>query len=203
MDFFTVPTVRFGVLYCFFVIAHERRRILHCNVTKVVRQVREAFPFGLAPRFLIFDRDRKYGLEVPAAVRSLGIEAMQTSSESPWQNGVAERRIGSCRREQNRPWIPNRNTSRGACAQAYRRLRYPRYRSPFAYPTPRAGKKGLQPSGIYLFGGSNRPRTPAPLSLRWRMPPRYGIDYINSSRTGVAEPLQRKLLRISTALRNS
>jgi len=142
MDFFTVPTVRFGVRYCFFVIAHDRRRILHCNVTKVVRQVREAFPFGLAPRFLIFDRDRKYGLEVPAAVRSLGIEAMQTSSESPWQNGVAERRIGSCRREQNRPWIPNRNTSRGACAQAYRRLRYPRYRSPFAYPTPRAGKKG-------------------------------------------------------------
>ena len=65
MDFFTVPTIRFGILYCFFVIAHDRRRILHCNVTKhptslwVVQQLREAFPFGSAPRFLIFDRDRK------------------------------------------------------------------------------------------------------------------------------------------------
>src|SRR6516164_9051679 len=105
MDFFTVPTIRFGVLYCFFVIAHDRRRILHCNVTKhptslwVVQQLREAFPFGSVPRFLSFDRDRKYGVEVPAAVRSLGIEAIQTSFESPWQNGVAERWIESCRRE--------------------------------------------------------------------------------------------------------
>jgi hypothetical protein len=55
--------------------------------------------FGSAPRFLIFNRDRKYGVEVPAAVRSLGIEAIQTSFESPWQNGVAERWIESCRRE--------------------------------------------------------------------------------------------------------
>src|ERR1700751_1597627 len=105
MDFFTVPTIRFGVLYCFFVIAHDRRRVLHCNVTKhptsqwVVQQLREAFPFGSTPRFLIFDRDRKYGVEVPAAVRSLGMEAMQTSFESPWQNGVEERGIESCRRE--------------------------------------------------------------------------------------------------------
>ena len=105
MDFFTVPTIRFGVLYCFFVIAHDRRHVLHCNVSKhptsqwVVQQSREAFPFGSVPRFLIFDRDRKYGVEVPAAVRSLGIEAIQTSFESPWQNGVAERWIESCRRE--------------------------------------------------------------------------------------------------------
>ena len=105
MDFFTVPTISFGVPYCFFVIAHDRRRVLHCNVTKhptsqwVVQQLREAFPFGSVPRFLIFDRDRKYGVEVPAAVRSLGIEAIQTSFESPWQNGVAERWIESCRRE--------------------------------------------------------------------------------------------------------
>ena len=71
MDFFTVPTITFGVLYCFFVISHDRRRILHFNVTKhptsswIVQQLREAFPFGCAPRFLIFDRDAKYGLEVP------------------------------------------------------------------------------------------------------------------------------------------
>jgi putative transposase len=105
IDFFTVPTITFGVLYCFFVISHDRRRILHFNVTKhptslwVVQQLREAFPFGSAPRFLIFDRDGKYGLEVPAAVRSLKMRPVRTSFESPWQNGVAERWVESCRRD--------------------------------------------------------------------------------------------------------
>jgi putative transposase len=103
MDFFTVPTITFGVIYCFFVIAHDRRRILHFNVTEhptslwVVQQLREAFPFGSAPRFLLFDRDGKYGLEVPAAVRSLTITPLRTSFESPWQNGIAERWVESCR----------------------------------------------------------------------------------------------------------
>jgi putative transposase len=105
MDFFTVPTISFGVLYCFFVISHDRRRILHFNLTKhptsawIIQQLREAFPFGAAPRFLIHDRDAKYGTEVPAAIRSLKINAVRTSFESPWQNGVAERWVGSCRRE--------------------------------------------------------------------------------------------------------
>jgi len=105
MDFFTVPTATFSVLYCFFVISHDRRRILHFNVTKhptsmwIVQQLREAFPFELAPRFLIFDRDAKYGLEVPTAVRSLRMSPVRTSFESPWQNGIAERWVGSCRRE--------------------------------------------------------------------------------------------------------
>jgi len=105
MDFFAVPTITFGMIYCFFVISHGRRHILHCNVTKhptslwVVQQLREAFPFGSAPRFLIFDRDGKYGLEVPAAVRSLNMRPVRTSFESPWQNGVAERWVESCRRD--------------------------------------------------------------------------------------------------------
>jgi putative transposase len=105
MDFFTVPTITFGVLYCFFVINHDRRRILHFNVTGhptskwVVQQLREAFPFGSAPRFLIFDRDAKYGLEVAVAVRSLKMSPVRTSFESPWQNGVAERSVESCRRD--------------------------------------------------------------------------------------------------------
>jgi transposase InsO family protein len=105
MDFLTVPTVTFGLLYCFFIISHDRRRILHFSVTKhptsswIVQQLREAFPFDSARRFLIFDRDTKYGLEVPVAVRSLGIRPVRTSFESPWQNGVAERWVGSCRRE--------------------------------------------------------------------------------------------------------
>src|ERR1700741_3051651 len=105
MDFFTVPTISFGVLYCFFVISHDRRRILHFNITKhptsawIIQQLREAFPFGASPRFLIHDRDAKYGTEVPAAIRSLKVNAVRTSFESPWQNGVAERWVGSCRRE--------------------------------------------------------------------------------------------------------
>ncbi len=105
MDFFTVPTITFSALHCFFVISHDRRRILHFNVTKhptsswIIQQLREAFPFGSAPRFLIFDRDAKYGLEVPTAVRSLRVNPIRTSFESPWQNGVAERWVGSCRRD--------------------------------------------------------------------------------------------------------
>jgi putative transposase len=91
MDFFTVPTITFGILYCFFVIGHDRRRILHFNVTShptsmwIVQQLREAFPFEPTPRFLIFDHDAKYGLEVPAAVRSLRLSPVRTSFESPYQ----------------------------------------------------------------------------------------------------------------------
>jgi putative transposase len=105
MDFFTVPTITFGVLYCFFIISHDRRRILHSNVTRhptsmwIIQQLREAFPYRSSPRFLIFDRDAKYGLEVACAVRSMAIRPVQTSFESPWQNGVAERWIESCRRD--------------------------------------------------------------------------------------------------------
>src|SRR6202166_4338963 len=71
MDFFTVPTVTFGVLYCFFVIGHDRRKILRFNVTRspnalwIVQQLREAWPYVPAYRFLLFDRDAKFGTEVP------------------------------------------------------------------------------------------------------------------------------------------
>lgn len=105
MDFFTVPTVTFRLLYCFFVISHDRRQILHFNVTRhptsswVIQQLREAFPFEAAPKFLIFDRDSKFSAEVAAAVRSLNVSPVRTSVESPWQNGVAERWVESCRRD--------------------------------------------------------------------------------------------------------
>ena len=105
MDFFTVPTIKFSVLYCFFVISHDRRRVLHVNVTPhptrgwIIQQLREAFPYESVPRFLIFDRDAKYGLEVPIAVQSMAIRPVRTSLESPWQNGVAERWVENCRRD--------------------------------------------------------------------------------------------------------
>jgi transposase InsO family protein len=105
MDFFTDPTATFQLLYCFFIISHERRQILHWNVSRhptstwIAQQLREAFPYQSAPRFLLFDHDQKYGLEVPAALASLQITGVQTSIQSPWQNGVAERWVGSCRRD--------------------------------------------------------------------------------------------------------
>jgi transposase InsO family protein len=105
MDFFTMPTITFGVLYCFFVIAHDRRRIVHFNVTKhptspwVIQQLREAFPYDSAPRYLIFDRGANFNDEVVELIKNFGIEPKRTSFQSPWQNGVAERFIGSCRRD--------------------------------------------------------------------------------------------------------
>jgi transposase InsO family protein len=105
MDFFTVPTLIFGVLYCFFVIAHDRRRILQCNVTKqpcsawVVQQLREAFPYDSAPGYLIFDRGAQFNEEVIDTVKSFSIQPKRTSFRSPWQNDVAERWVGNCRRD--------------------------------------------------------------------------------------------------------
>ena len=104
-DFFTVPTVTFDVLYVFFVIHHARRQIIHINVTShptatwVIQQLREAFPFDTAPRYLILDRDSKFSNSVHGALESMGTTAVKTTYRSPWQNGVAERWIGSCRCE--------------------------------------------------------------------------------------------------------
>jgi transposase InsO family protein len=105
MDFFTVPTLTFGVLYCFFVIDHDRRKILHFNVTRhpsapwIVQQMREAWPYASAQKFLLFDRDSKFGYDVLCAAKNLGSEPVRTAFRSPWQNGVAERWVGSCRRD--------------------------------------------------------------------------------------------------------
>jgi transposase InsO family protein len=105
MDFFTVPTLTFGVLYCFFVIAYDRRRVLHFNITRhptsawVIQQLRETFPYDSAPKYLIFDRGSNFNAEVIDTVKSFGIQPKRTSFRSPWQNGVAERFVGNCRRD--------------------------------------------------------------------------------------------------------
>ena len=105
MDSFTVPTLTFGVLYCFFVIGHDRRRILHFNVTRnpnalwVGQQLREAWAYQQPHRFLLFDRDSKFGADVDSAVREMGSQPTRTAFRSPWQNGIAERWVVSCRRD--------------------------------------------------------------------------------------------------------
>jgi transposase InsO family protein len=92
-------------LYCFFVIGRDRRKILHCNVTGnphalwVVQQLREAWAYQPPHRFLLFDRDAKFGADVVSALRAIGSEPTRTALGSPWQKGVAERWIGNCRRD--------------------------------------------------------------------------------------------------------
>ncbi len=105
MDFFTVPTATFRILYVWFVIHHDRRRILHLNVTEqptaawVIQQLRESFPYDTVPSYLVFDRDSIFATNVISTVRALDIQPKRTAYRSPWQNGTAERWIGSCRRE--------------------------------------------------------------------------------------------------------
>src|ERR1039457_1351045 len=91
MDFFTVPTLTFGVLYCFFVIGHDRRKILHCNVTRqpnamwTVLQLREAWGYDRPQRFLIFDRDAKFSADVISTVKQNGTQPVRTAFRSPWR----------------------------------------------------------------------------------------------------------------------
>ena len=104
-DFFTVPSLTFRILYCFFVIEHGRRRILHFNVTEhpasdwIVQQLREALPLPCPYRYVLFDRDTKFGGDVVEFLQASSMKPIRTSVRSPWQNGVAERWVGSCRRE--------------------------------------------------------------------------------------------------------
>jgi putative transposase len=105
MDFFVVPTVSFHLLYTWFVIDHGRRRVLHFNVTAhpsaawVMQQLRDAFPDAPTHRYLIFDNDSIFSLEVARSIRSFGIHPKRTALRSPWQNGTAERFVGNVRRE--------------------------------------------------------------------------------------------------------
>jgi transposase InsO family protein len=105
-DFFVVPMVTFRLLYCFIILAHGRRRIVHFNVTAhptaewTAQQVVEAFPAdGSEPRYLLRDRDGIYGSYFQQRVSNMGIRQILISPRSPWQNPYAERVIGSFRRE--------------------------------------------------------------------------------------------------------
>jgi transposase InsO family protein len=105
LDFFTMPTVGFKVLFVLVVLAHRRRKVVHFNVTahptaqRTAQQLVEAFPWETAPKYLLRDRDAVYGERFQRRVANLGIEQVLTGPRSLWQNAYAERVIGSSRRE--------------------------------------------------------------------------------------------------------
>jgi hypothetical protein len=105
VDFLTVPTLTFQVLYVFIVLSHHRRRVLHFNVvdcpsaTWAAQQLREAFPFASPPKYLLRDRDSIYGLEFQRRAASLRFQELRIAPRSPWQTPYVERFIGSIRRE--------------------------------------------------------------------------------------------------------
>jgi hypothetical protein len=102
MDLFVVPTIGFDLLYAFVIVRLDRRDLVWINVTTnptaewIARQITEAFPWDDAPQYLIRDRDRIYGAVVTRRLRAMGIRDKPTAPASPWQNGFAERLIGSC-----------------------------------------------------------------------------------------------------------
>src|SRR4030081_1483636 len=105
MDLFVVPPIGFKLLYAFVIVRLNRRDLVWINVTTnpnakwVARQITEAFPWNEAPRYMIRDRDRIYGAVVTRRLRAMGIRDKPIAPASPWQNGFAERLIGSIRRE--------------------------------------------------------------------------------------------------------
>jgi transposase InsO family protein len=105
VDFFAVPTIRFQILYVFLVLAHERRHIVHFGVTDhptaewTAQQMREAFPWDTAPRYLLRDRDRIFGKDFVDQVKAMGIKQVLSAPRSPWQRAYVERAIGTIRRE--------------------------------------------------------------------------------------------------------
>ena len=154
MDFFTVPTVTFKVLFVFVVLAHDRRRVVHFNVTDAptaqwtAQQLVEAFPWETAPRYLLRDRDAVYGVVFSSRAQALGIREVKTAPRSPWQNPYVERLIGTLRREcLDHVVVLNETHLRRLLRDVPRLL--PRCPNP---PLPRQGRPGAQ------TGGAPRPR---------------------------------------------
>ena len=135
IDFFVVPTATFHLLFGFIVLHHERRQIVHFGVTAnptmawVAQQIREAFPWGTAPRYLIRDRDGAYGQSFRSTVTAMGVEEVVTAPRSPGQNPYVERLIGSA-------FLAHTSTIITVQGPTCRSARTPRMDDPFSRPGP-------------------------------------------------------------------
>jgi putative transposase len=132
IDFFTVPTIRFQILYVFLVLAHHRRRIVHFAVTAhptaewAAHQILQAFPWDSAPRHLLRDRDRIFGSVFVQQLEVMGIEQVLSAPASPWQRAYVERvtmaahsRSGTYTRNQKRAPKNHSEHSAGGCAECH------------------------------------------------------------------------------------
>jgi len=150
-DFFTVPTVRFQMLYVFLVLARDRRRILHSGVTAhptaewTAQQLREAFPWDSAPGYLLRDRDQIFGKDFVDQVKALGSKPVLSAPRSPWQSAYVERLIGSIRRECLDPVIVCRECSLHRTLTAYRGY-YHRWRTHLSLGKDAPQSRSIQPS---------------------------------------------------------
>ena len=162
MDLFVTPTLGFDLLYAFIIVRLARRDLVWINVTPhptadwIARQITEAFPWNEAPRYLIRDGDQVYGVAVRHRLRAMGIRDKPIAPRSPWQNGFAERLIGSIRRECVDHVIALGEAHLRRILQAYARyyndLRTHRSLdkdAPFSRPVQRIGSITSQP----LLGG--------------------------------------------------
>src|SRR5256712_5871359 len=135
IDFFTVPTAGLRVLFVLVVLAHDRRRVLHFNVTEhptaawTAQPIVDAFPDDSAPSYLLRDRDKIYGHSFRQRVRGMGIDEILTAPHSPWQNPFAERLIGSIRPE---CLVTSSSSANGTCAAPWLRVLSPGAYSPLA-----------------------------------------------------------------------
>ena len=168
VDFFIVPTVLFKVLFVFVVLAHDRRRVVHVNVTDTptaqwtAQQLVEAFPWDTAPRYLLRDRDAVYGAVFSSRVRSLGIHEVKIAPRSPWQNPYVERLIGTLRRECLDHVVVLNETHLRRLLHAYLAL-LPRCPDS---PVPRQGRPGTETGGAPrpAAGSSRRPWSAASIT---------------------------------------
>jgi len=175
IDFFTVPTATFRVLFVFVVLSHERRRVLHFGVTEhptqewTMQQMRESFPWEEAPRYVRRDRDAIYGRDFADMTGDMGIEEVLTAPRSPWQNPLLERLVGSIRRECLDHVIVWNERSLRRTLQSYFAY-YQRSRTHLALGKDAPEPRALEPPArgrviaIPLVGGLHQP-IPAPGSI--------------------------------------
>ena len=168
MDFFTVPTATFRVLFVFVVLSHARRRIVHFAVTEhptqewTIQQLREAFPWNQAPRYVLRDRDAIYAQHLAAVIQGMGIEELLTAPRSPWENPYVERLVGSIRREcLDHIMVGNQRSLRRILRDYFAYYEHSRTHLALAKDAPEPRETGARPHRIHCSSRRVAPSLPA------------------------------------------